>query len=251
MHRLPIRLFIITLVAMAVSVTPSQAAGRRRAASHPSATNKLTAAKISGTVVDDVTGQPVALVRVRIGDRTDTTDNAGKFEVKNVTSYQGVIVVEGSRSGYTTKTQQLTTGGEHVITIRMQPLPTVRVRKADNTTLDLDFDSLEFGYPVVFGGYTSSASEEFCKPNGTAVTINRSEIRKINGPATKTTSQACCGTHEVEKINVELKTGEVTDLFFVDTCSGASTSIDLIGRNHATGRLEYTPFTSISEVVFP
>ena len=61
---------------------------------------------------------------------------------------------------------------------------------------------------------------------------------------------ACCGTHEAEKINVELKSGEITDLYFVDTCNGIP-SIDLIGRNHATGRLEYTAFTGIAEVVFP
>src|SRR5687768_862253 len=83
MHYLrPSRLFAVALIATAVLVAlPSEAAGRRRAASHPTATNKLTAAKISGTVVDDVTGQPIPLLRVRIGDRTDTTDNAGKFEV--------------------------------------------------------------------------------------------------------------------------------------------------------------------------
>jgi hypothetical protein len=252
MHYLrPRRLFSVALIATVVLVAlPSQAAGRRRAAAHPTAANKLTAAKISGTVVDDVTGQPIVLLRVRIGDRSDVTDNAGKFEVRNVTSFQGTIVVEASRSGYTPKTVNLTTGGEQVLNLRLQPLPTVRVRKSDNTTLDLDSDSIEFGYPVVFSGYLSNSFDEFCKPNGTAITVSREDIRKINGPATKTQQAACCGTHEVEKINVELKTGEVTDLYFVDTCNGIP-SIDLIGRNHSTGRLEYTPFTAITEVVFP
>lgn len=249
MHLHPRRLAAVALIATVAFALPSQAQ-RRRAANHPAATNKITAAKITGVVVDDVTGAPIPLIRVRIGDRVDTTDNAGKYEVKNVTSYQGTIAVEVSRSGYTTKTQTLSTGGEQVINFRLVPLPTVHVKKTDNSTLELDFDSLEFGYPVVFSGYNSSSSEDFCKPNGSAVTISRADIRRINGPATKVVAQSCCGTHEVQKINAELKTGEITDLYFTDTCSGVP-GIDLIGRNHATGRLEYTSFSGISEVVFP
>ncbi|HEU4886710.1 MAG TPA: carboxypeptidase regulatory-like domain-containing protein [Thermoanaerobaculia bacterium] len=247
----PRRLLTVALIATAAFATvPSHAQGRRRAAAHPTALNKLTSPKISGTVLDDVTGQPVVFVRVRVGDRTDTTDSAGKYQVKNVSSFGGSIIVEAGRTGYTTKTVQLTTGGERVVDIRLQPLPTVRVKKTDNSIMELDADSIEFGYPVVFSGYNTAAFEEFCKPNGTAVTINRSEIRRVNGAATKAVQAACCGTKEVEKINVELKTGEVTDLYFADTCSGAQ-SIDLIGRDHQSGKLVYTAFTSISEVVFP
>jgi len=251
MHHVPARLFTAALVAaVAFTALPSQAQGRRRAASHPTAQGKLTSPKISGTVTDDATGQPVIFARVRVGDRIDNTDNAGKYEVKNVSSFQGKILIEVSRTGYTTKTVLLPTGGEQVIDIRMAPLPTVSVKKADNTTVQLDADSIEFGYPVVFSGYNTAAFEEFCKPNGTAISVNRSDIRRINGAATKAAQAACCGTKEVEKINVELKTGEVTDLYFVDTCNGVP-SIDLIGRDHATGQLVYTAFTAITEVVFP
>lgn len=254
MHAIhPRRMLTVALIATAAFATvPSHAQGRRRAAAHPTAANKLTSPKISGTVLDDVTGQPVLFVHVRVGDRFDTTDSAGKYEAKNVSSFGGSIVVEAVRTGYTTKTVQLTTGGEQVVNLRLQPLPTVHVKKADNTTLELDADSIEFGYPVVFSGYNTAAFEEFCKPNGTAVTVNRSEIRRVNGAATRGVQAACCGTKEVEKINVELKSGEVTDLYFVDTCNnGTVTSIDLIGRDHASGKLVYTAFTAVSEVVFP
>jgi hypothetical protein len=245
-------MFTVALIATVAFAIPSYAAGRRRAVSHPSAANKLTSPKISGTVVDDVTGQPVIFATVRVGDRVDITDNAGKYQVKNVSSFGGKIIVEATRSGYATRSQQLTTGGEHVVNLRMQPLPTVRVKKTDNTIIELDADSIEFGYPVLFSGYTAAAFEEFCKPNGTAITVNRTDIRRVNGVATKSVQSACCGTNEIEKINVELKTGEVTDLYFIDTCNnGTVTSIDLIGRNHTTGRTEYTAFSSISEVIFP
>ncbi|MFL6247139.1 MAG: carboxypeptidase-like regulatory domain-containing protein [Thermoanaerobaculia bacterium] len=241
------------LVATVVfSAVPSYAAGRRRAVSHPTFLNQVTSPKISGTVVDDVTGQPVIFATVHVGDRIDTTDSAGKYQVRNVVGVGGKITIEASRTGYTTKSAQVTTGGEHVVDLRMKPLPTVHVKKTDNTIVELDADSVEFGYPILFSGYTTAPFEEFCKPNGTAITVNRAEIRRVNGPATKSVQSACCGTNEVEKVNVELKTGEVTDLYFVDTCNnGSISSIDLIGRNHTTGKVEYTAFSAISEIVFP
>ena len=247
------RMFTVALMAMvALSAVPTRAAGRRRAVSHPTAANKLVSPKISGTVVDDVTGQPVIFATIKAGERNDVTDNAGKYLVKNVNSFGGKIVIEASRTGYVTKKVELTTGGDHVIDLRLQPLPTVRVKKTDNTTVELDADSIEFGYPQLFSGYTTATFEEFCKPNGTAITVNRADIRRVNGPATKAVQAACCGTTEVEKVNIELKTGEVTDLYFVDTCNnGTVTSIDLIGRNHTTGKLEYIAFSAITEVIFP
>ena len=247
------RMLTVALMAtVAFAAVPARAAGRRRAVSHPTLADKFIAPKITGTVIDNVTGQPVLFATIKVGDRTDVTDSAGKYQVKNVSSLSGKIVVQASRTGYTAKNVDLTTGGDHVVDFRLVPLPTVHVTKADNTTVELDADSVEFGYPVLFSGYTAAPFEEFCKPNGAALTVNRTDIRRINGAATKSVQSACCGTHEVEKINVQLKSGEVTDLYFVDTCdNGTVTSIDLIGRNHTTGKIEYTAFSAISEVVFP
>lgn len=246
------RMFTAVLAATVALVALPSHAQRRRAVSHPTSAGRITAAKISGTVVDDVTGQPVLFVQVKAGDRSDITDSAGKFLIRNATGLGGKIVVEAARTGYTAKSVELTTGGEHVINVRLQPRPTVHVKKLDNSTVELDAESIEFGYPVLFSGYAAAAFEEFCKPDGTAITVNRSDIRRVNGVATKAVQSACCGTKEVEKINVELKTGEITDLYFVDTCNnGNVSSIDLIGRNHATGKIEYTAFSAISEVVFP
>jgi hypothetical protein len=239
------------LVAVLCIVLPAHATQpRRRAVAPPAALGKLTADKISGTVVDDVTGHPVNLAHVKVGDRAANTDSLGKFEVKNVTSFQGNIAVEVTRSGYATKTVLLNTGGTQVVAVRVQPTPTVHVRKVNGTTVDLDFESIEFGYPVVFSGYSSSASENFCKPNGSAVTIDRSQIRRVTGPGTIVHQASCCADHDVEKVSLELKSGETTELVFVDTCTGIP-GIDLIGRNHVSGQIVYTSFTDIAEVTFP
>lgn len=244
------RLFSAALAATVLFVIPAEAAGRRRAVTHPTAGTLLTAEEITGTITDDVTSQPVAAVKVKIGNRTDTTDAAGKFKVKNVASYNGRIVVEAERSGYTPKTLNLTTGGNQVVNLSVHPLPTVHVRKTGGATFEADFESSEFGYPVVFSGYNSATNEQFCKPNGTAVTIDRSELRRITGPATMVHQAACCTGHDVLKVNAELKTGEITDLYFADTCSGIP-SIDFIARDHLTGKIVYTPFSDVAEIVFP
>ena len=244
------RLFTAVLAATALLVVPAQAAGRRRAVAPPAAGNLLTADEITGTITDDVTNQPVAAVKVQVGNRTDTTDAAGKFKVKNVSSYHGLIVVAAARSGYTAKKTELHAGGNQVVNLTVHPLPTVHVRKVSGAQYDADFDSSEFGYPVVFSGYNSAANEQFCKPDGTAVTIDRSEIKRITGPATMAHVAPCCAGHDVLKVHAELKSGESTDLYFSDTCSGIP-SIDFIARDHVSGKIVFTPFSDVAEIVFP
>ncbi|HYC60980.1 MAG TPA: carboxypeptidase regulatory-like domain-containing protein [Thermoanaerobaculia bacterium] len=244
------RFVTAALVAMVVIVIPAEAAGRRRAAAHPSASNPISAPEITGTVLDEVTGQPVAGVKVRVGNKQDTSESNGAFKVKNVTSYQGKIIVEAERTGYATRRIELTTGGVQTITIRVAPTPTVHLRKTNGTTLELDYESAEFGYPVVFSGYNSATYDEFCKSNGTAVTLDRTQIRRIIGPATMVTQSSCCAERQVQKITAELRSGETTDLFFVDTCQGIP-GIEFIARNHVTAKIEYTKFADIAEIVFP
>lgn len=244
------RFLTAALVATVVLVLPAEAAGRRRAAAHPSATNPISAAEITGTVIDDVTGQPVPGVKVRVGNKQDTSESNGSFKVKNITSYQGKIIVEAERTGYALKRLELTTGGTQTLNIRVVPTPTIRLRKTNGTTLDLDFESAEFGYPVVFSGYNSATYDEFCKPDGTKVSVDRNQIRRIIGPATMVTNASCCTDHQVQKITAELKSGETTDLFFVDTCQGIP-GIEFIARNHATAKIEYTKFSDVAEIVFP
>jgi hypothetical protein len=239
------------LVLVSVSGLTAEPAGKRRAVQHPSpAGEKITADSIKGTILDDVTGQPISAVRVSIGTRSDVSSTDGKFTAKNVTGYD-FIAVEATRSGYVTKLVKVTTSGDQQLTIRLTPTPTVRVRKTDNSTIDVDFESLEFGYAVPFSGYRQYAFEEFCK-GGASVQIDRSEIRKINGPATVVHGGApCCPDKDVLKINLQLKSGETTDVYFLDSCEAGVTRIDLIARAHVQGQFQYIPFTEISEVVFP
>lgn len=242
------RLLSVALVATFFAVVPSEAAGKRRAVRHPTAPNAISA-EISGTILDAATNQPVVGVVVSAGEVSRKSDSQGKFSLKNVQG-AGSVEISASRTGYTTGTASITTSGTHSIVIRLNSLPTVSVRRTNNTTVNLDSDSIEFGYPDAFSGYRSSTNEDFCRADGTKLVVNRDDIRRINGPATSVAASACCTGTALERISVTLKAGGTQDLFFSDTCE-LTKSIDLIGRDHVTGKILYIPFTQIAEVVFP
>lgn len=247
------RFLVLALVLGSLTGLDALAAGKRRAVQHPGPAQpvgpKITAT-VHGTVLDNATGLPIASVRVSIGNKSDVTASDGKFSAKDATGF-GSINVEATRSGYQPVTAEITKDGEQTITLRMTPTPTVRVRKTDGSTVDVDYESVEFGYAVPFSGYRKAAYEEFCK-NGVSVQIDRSEIRRINGPATVVNGGVpCCPDKQVLKLNVELKSGERADVYFLDSCEAGVTRIDFIARHHTLGQFQYIPFTEISEVVFP
>lgn len=251
MHPASIRRLLSLIFVLSLLTSLSVHAGKRRAVAHPSpAGNAITIPILNGTVLDDVTGLPVNAARVSVGTKSDVTRPDGTFTVKNVTGF-GFIAIEATRSGYLAKSVNLTTGGDQQVTLRMTPTPTVVVSKTDGATVHLDYESVEFGYPVVFSGYRKYPHEDFCK-NGVPVQIDRSEIKKIIGPATVVSGAApCCPTMDVVKINLELKTGEKVDVYFIDSCEAGVTKFDIIGREHTLGRFVYIGFSDVNEVVFP
>lgn len=241
------RLLSVALVATCITAIQADAAGKRRSVKHPSAPNAIQA-DIEGTVVDDVTGLPVANALVEAGGRDDLTNEEGEYELEGV-SGAGALDLVVTRTGYHEKRTPITSGGTLTVNVRLTPRATVTVRKTDNTTLQLDDNSIEFGFSDAFS-YRSSTTEQFCRPDGTQIEVRREEISRINGPASLVPSAACCPEQTVQRVNVTLKAGGATDLFFSDTCN-FTRSVDLVGRNHVTGRIVYLPFSQIAEVIFP
>lgn len=227
-------------------LVPDALAGKRRAVTAPSPGPLINAA-VSGTVTDAVTGAPVVNASVSGGRRGDTTDEQGKYEIKAAEGY-GQILLEVERSGYLIFRTKLSGAGPHVVNVQLQPTPTVRVRKTDNTTIELDFENIRFGYPVPFSGYRASESESFCFASGTR-DVHKSEIRKITGPGTSGAS-SCCTQRQAMKVTLELKTGQVSEAWFVDSCE-TEYAQELIGTNHVTGAPTDIPFSEIAEIVFP
>jgi hypothetical protein len=240
-----------TVAAIALLVTATVPAlaqnPKRRAVQHPSTGGPVIPIVATGTVVDAVTGQPVVFADVRLGSRSDRTDRTGKFKISTNIPSQGVLSV--TRSGYVAGSQNITGGGTQDFTIHLTPTPTVRLRLTDGSIKELDQESIEFGYVPPFGSYNKGESDDFCKPDGTQVSLNRSQIKRIIGPATLENNSACCSNNTVLKITAELKSGETTPLYFTDSCLGYM--IDFIGRDHVSANFVYTKFVDVAEIIFP
>lgn len=238
----------VAMVALCLAV-PSYAAGKRRAVAHPAASTPISA-ELNGTITDSVTGQPVNAVELVAGKRTFTTGANGQYTLKGLTGFGGKILVDVYRTGYARQTLTITTPGIQTVNIQLVPQPTVRVRLVNGTAYDVDLDSILFGYPVAFSGYRSAEFEDFCKADGTAVQIDRTQIKRIIGPAVAANNTACCPGQATLTIQLELRSGETGQYTFSDACTGIA-SIDLIARERVAALYQYLPFSQIAEVVFP
>ena len=223
-------------------------AQKHRAVRHPEPPGPVLTVTATGTVLDAVTSQPVAFADVRLGNRRDTADRQGKFSIRTTTLY-GSGEITASRSGYSPASQTVTTTGPQEFTLRLQPTPTVTLRHTNGTQYQIDYESIEFGYVPPFSSYHKSEMEDFCKSDGSAVQLSRTQFSRFTGPATTETFSPCCSTGTVQKINAVLRTGESLPLYFSDSCLGYS--MDFIGRDHVTGDYVYTKFSEVAEIIFP
>lgn len=236
----------VIAIALLASSVPALAQ-KHRAVRHSPPPGAAVQYKVTGTVLDAVTNAPVVNATVTLGTASKRTNSQGKFSLTG--EFFGTTMnISAARSGYLEGTQSVASG-THDITFRLQSTPTARMRLQDGTQRDIDFESIEFGYVPPFGSYIKDVKEDFCRPDGTQVTITKTEIARINGPAVLASQAACCSTRESHKINVTLKSGQTTDLYFTDSCVGYN--IDFIGRDHVSGEVLFTHFTNIAEIVFP
>ncbi len=234
------------LLVSAVLAVPAFA--KRRSVAHRSPGAAFTVT-ISGVVLDAVTGQPVVGVELGTGQRFDATDAQGRFELKNASGF-GSILVEAKRSGYLPFSTRINPGSPTTLTISMTPTPTVTVRLTNGEVKNLDNESLKFGYPLAFTGYIESETEDFCKiSDSTKVSIHKSQMARITGPAQIVPAGSCC-TDNAAKMTLTLKNGEVADVLFTDTCQERY-KVDVSGREHVSGQFVHLLITDIAEIVCP
>jgi len=245
MHPVQLRRFLAVALLVLVAAVPAFAQKRRRAVRHPSAGTKFVVT-ITGTVLDNVTSQPVRNAIVSAAGLTGVTDANGKYRLRNVEAYDSVeIKVE--RSGYVTGTHRLRINEQPEVSFRLNSTPTVTVRRTNGTTVQLDFESLRFGHSSTFSGYVQSL--EFCKIDGTRIPINFAAMSRIAGPAVMVASGPCCNS-QVARMPLTFKTAETIDVFFIDSC-GDVFKPDFSGREHVSGEYQFILITDIAEIVFP
>ena len=234
------------LVTLAVAIPAS--AAKRRSVAHRVLPAEFTVPLINGVVLDAVTNQPVVGVELSTGIRFDATDTQGRFDLKNVTG-RGEIIITASRSGYLPVTVSVKPNDPTTLTIRMTPTPTTTVRLTSGEVKTLDTESIKFGYPL-FTGYIESEAEDFCKiTDSTKINVNRSRMARLVGPAQTVEAGECCSGN-AQKMTLTLKTGEVMDVIFTDTCQDRY-KVDIGGREHVSGQFVHLLITDIAEVVFP
>ncbi len=241
------RILLLTLLAFATAL-PMLATTRRRAIrfSPPRPPEVM----LTGTVLDDVTGAPVVSADVSVLNRNafTTTDALGKFVVNVPANTQ--VTIEISRVGYQTLQAQVSIPAEGTQQFRLAALTTVEVRMASGQIYHVDLETVEFGYITgPFTGYNKSSRLNLCKPGGSSFTPDRTAIQRITGPATAATHSACCPNAQLQAINIELKSGESTQAFLIDTCNAYK--IDLVARDHTTFDPVYLGLAQIAEIKFP
>jgi hypothetical protein len=206
--------------------------------------------QIIGVITDAVTGLPVIGMTINAGFRSASTDENGRFSIDRLDTTKP-ISIDTDRSGYLPFQTTVQPGQSRNLTIRVTPTPTVLVRLTNGQTLQLDNESVKFGYPVPFSGYRESPAEDFCKTSdGTKVNLNKSVMKRLAGPAQFVSAGNCCDAGSAAKMSLTLRTGETFDVIFVDTCEERY-KVDVGGRNHVTGLFEHVLLTDIVEVVFP
>jgi len=238
----------LATVLMFVAALPVMAAQKHRAVSKP--INTPFTASIKGSVLDASSGQPVAFATIAISNLKVTTTKEGTFELNNVTGNGVNVPVVASRSGYNSDTQTIAGNGSFTLTFHLQSRPTIAVRLTNGSTVQLDDDSVKFGYLILFSGYITTTSQQFCKSDGTRVTVPITDIKKITGPSQIVTNSSCCTrlNAELQRVKVEQKNGQVDDMTFKDSCDGYN--VDFLGHDHTTGDNVFYKFSEIAEITF-
>ncbi|PYQ29569.1 MAG: hypothetical protein DMF56_11425 [Acidobacteria bacterium] len=239
----------LAAILMFVAALPVVAAPKRRSVSKP-ITAPFTAT-VKGSVVDSTTGLPVAFATIAISNLKVTTTKEGTFELNNVNGIGVNVPVVASRTGYNSDTQTIAGNGTFTLTFHLRSRPTIAVRLTNGTTVQLDDDSVKFGYLILFSGYITTTSQQFCKGDGTRVTVPITDIKKITGPSQIVTNSSCCTrlNAELQRVRVEQKSGQADDMTFKESCDGYT--VDFLGHDHTTGDNVFYKFSDIAEITFP
>jgi hypothetical protein len=235
----------ICAASLLIAAMPLLAADNKQHAVTP-----IAKVSISGVVLDAATGAPVAGAIVHSGsfysDRNGTAAN-GKYSLTLPGGRPTTLTVEDF--AYEPVTVSVVPANDAVLDVRLvTSRPTVTAKLTNGETHVLDLGTSQFGYLIVFSGYSRADNANLCKPDGSQFFPAKTDIAKITGPAKLADSPACCTRGQVMAIDVEMKSGEKTKAFFNDSCF--ANEVDFVGRERSTGQYLYLRFIDIAELDF-
>jgi len=210
---------------------------------------------VTGQIRDVVTNLPIAGANVVAeGKKSTLTGSDGRYSV--VVSKDRNVVITAEHFAYNSVAQAVPGIAGTVADFSLVPHPTVTLKRLNGETHVLDYNSAEFAYLIVFSGYVHGDVANFCKTDGTAFTPNKSDVKRMIGPAKLVNSSACCTRGQVVQIDIEMKTGERFPVNFADSCFG--NEVDFMGREVSTGTWIYARWydqngnaPDLAEVDFP
>lgn len=237
--------FLAVVLLVLLAAVPALAEKRRRSVRHRS-TGERFVVTVTGTVLDDLTSGPVRNAIVTGGGTMSVTDATGKYRLRNAVGFT-TLDIKVERTGYITGTHTLRINEQPEFSFRLTPTKTVRVRRVNGTTSELDIESVRFGHSATFSGYVQLV--ELCRIDGTRMPIDFTQAARFAGPGTFPGSGPCCSS-QIARMALTLKSGETFDVFFPDSC-GDVLKTDFSGRDHVGGEYAFILITDIAEIVFP
>ncbi len=251
---------IAALSLVVLSAIPAFAAdGKKRGVQKPPSNPIVSPQPPPGTaevtlaagVRDDVTDLPVinAEVFATNPDRYARTDANGAFTMKLPAG--AAVNLQILRAGYKPYATTITTAalGIFVQRYRMTANPTVQIRTTAGVVHQIASDTIEFGYIVPFSGFTKDRTAEMCRADGSALSADRDDIKRVQGPATLVTNSKCCDRGPVAMVLLEMRNGERTPGYFKDSCFGYAMLV--IGLGQTTGQQIDVRLSEVTEIVFP
>jgi hypothetical protein len=246
-----IRRSALTGAAILVAALPLAAqTTRHRAVAPPTIGPTIT---LTGVISDATNGQPLANAQVTAeGHKSAFTDASGTYHIDVSSGHSLTVLAEQFAYNPQTLTVFATTGATLNFALTPKPVVTVKLTAPQGNpakdTYVLDIDTAKFAYLIPFSGYVSGDVANFCKDDGTTITPDKKDIKRVIGPAIQVDKAACC-KFPIMKATLELKTGEKFPVYFNDSCLG--NEVDFLGREKSTGVYQYFKFTDIAEVDFP
>jgi len=231
-------------ILVASSACAAQPAQSRRHAVAPPVAGPVT--PITGAVKDASNGLAVQQATVSYGDLAVRTNGNGEFVMNLPTGTPVTLSI--SHPAFVTLSKTVTAQNGVKLDFGLTGQPSVTIKTTGGATYVVDIGTSVFAYALPLSSYVPSDTANLCKPDGSEFTPNKSEFRKIVGPATSSTLGTCC-EGPLLTASAEMKSGGTTPVFFKDSCH--FTEVDFGGREKSTGLFRWVKFSDVAEIDFP
>jgi hypothetical protein len=237
----------LSFMALALLALPLSAqVGRHRAVAHPG--NKDGNVNVSGVVTNASGGAPISGAIIHFGERTsNVTGSDGKYTVSLPSGSN--ITLSAEQFAFGTQQKAITVAAGLTVDFSLSAKPLTAIKLKSGETKNVVYDTAQFAFLVPFSGYIRSNQANLCKPDGSAFTPDRLDIAHITGPIGEVTFAKCCEKVPVIAATFQMKSGESTVAYFVDSCFG--NDVVFLGRDPNGGAFTYVSFKDIAQVDMP